>query len=39
LKPAKKPKTVVTERISNATVRRIAHLQATDEMLKVPEEE
>jgi hypothetical protein len=39
LKPVKGPKTVVTQRISSATVRRIARLQATDEMLEPIEEE
>ena len=34
LKQANKPKTVKTPRISSATVRRIARLQATDKMLE-----
>jgi len=39
LKQAKKPKTVVIKKISNATVRRIARLQAIDNMLEPEEEE
>ena len=37
-KKASKPKTVPTPRISSATVRRIARLQATDKMLEALEE-
>lgn len=33
LKPTKRPKSVATQQISNATIRKIARLQATDEML------
>jgi hypothetical protein len=39
LKPAKKPKSVVIKQISNASVKKIARIQATDEMLKAAEEE
>lgn len=41
LKQARKPKSVETPKISSATVRRIARLQATDamyEQLEEPEE-